>query len=98
MNEPTFQITLSCNGVPEKEGRVGAVDIVEEFSHRPWHHNVMCEWEGGRLVLRAENDFDSDGRALLDEFSDAVCACIAVGFEIEINVVSVVRSGEKKDR
>ena len=87
-----FKITLSCGGVPEKEGRAGAADIVEEFSHRPWHQNVKCVWEGGRLLLHAENDYDSDGRALLDEFSDAIAACIVDGVGGEIRVESVSRS------
>ena len=91
-----FKITLSCSGVPEKEGRVGAADIVEELAHRPWHQNVQCLWQGGRLILHAENDYDSDGRALLDEFSDAIAACIVAGVEGEIRVDSVVRSEEAK--
>jgi hypothetical protein len=50
---------------------------------------VTCEWEGSRLVLRAENDFDSKGLALLDEFSDAISACIEEGFDGGIEVISV---------
>jgi hypothetical protein len=33
-------------------------------------------WDGSRLILQADNDFDSDGRALMDEFSDAISACL----------------------
>ncbi len=39
--------------------------------------------------LQAENDFDSNGLALLDEFSDAISASIADGFDGGIEVVSV---------
>jgi hypothetical protein len=40
-------------------------------------------------MLKAENDFDSNGLALLDEFSDAISASIADGFHGGIEVVSV---------
>ena len=41
------------------------------------------------LRLTAENDYDSDGRALMDEFLDAISACIAEGFDGDIRVASV---------
>jgi hypothetical protein len=65
------------------------MNITEEFTHRPWHQNVSCEWDGSQLVLKADNDFDSDGLALLDEFSDAISACIEKGFDGDIDIVSV---------
>jgi hypothetical protein len=40
-------------------------------------------------MLQAENDYDSNGLALLDEFSDAISASIADGFDGGIEVVSV---------
>jgi hypothetical protein len=92
MKEAAFKITLSCADVPEKEGLAGAACIEEEFSHRTWHRNVTCAWEGGRLILHGENDFDSDGQALVHEFLDAICACLPVGVKVDIKVVSVVRS------
>src|SRR5439155_1050678 len=52
-----------------------AADIAEEFTHRRWHENVECKWNGESLILTAENDFDAEGRALTDEFSDAIAAC-----------------------
>jgi hypothetical protein len=42
-------------------------------------------------MLQADNDFDSNGLALLDEFSDAVSASIADGFNGGLEVVSVNR-------
>jgi len=84
-----YRIVLACNGVPADVGAVAAHDITEEFTHRPWHQNVRCEWDGSRLVLQADNDFDSNGLALLDEFSDAISASIADGFDGGIDVVSV---------
>lgn len=84
-----YRIVLACKGVPADVGAVAARDITEEFTHRPWHKNVRCEWDGSRLVLQADNDFDSDGLALLDEFSDAIAATIKDGFGGSIDVVSV---------
>jgi hypothetical protein len=43
------------------------------------------------LVLHAENDFDPEGLALMDEFSDAISACIAGGFDGDIRVLSTTR-------
>ena len=84
-----YRIVLACIGVPTDIGAVAARDITEEFTHRPWHKNAQCEWDGSRLVLQADNDFDSNGLALMDEFSDAIAACIADGFDVGIDVVSV---------
>jgi hypothetical protein len=39
-------------------------------------------------MLQAENDFDAVGLALIDEFSDAISACIANGFDGNISVNS----------
>lgn len=74
-----YRIALSCDGVPLAAGAQAAVDIKEEFTHRPWHENVKCEWNSTSLVLTAENDYDAQGIALMDEFSDAIAACIADG-------------------
>jgi hypothetical protein len=84
-----YRIVLACRGVPAHAGAAGARDINEEFAHRPWHKNVNCEWDGSRLILQADNDFDSNGLALLDEFSDAISACIEDGFDGGIDIVSV---------
>jgi len=84
-----YRIVLACKGVPTDVGAVAARDITEEFTHRPWHKNARCEWDGSRLFLQADNDFDSNGLALMDEFSDAIAACIADGFDGGIDVVSV---------
>ena len=71
-----YRIVLVCTGVPVQEGFEGARCITEEFKHRPWHRNVTCEWDGSRLSLQADNDFDPKGLALMDEFSDSISACI----------------------
>jgi hypothetical protein len=85
-----FRIVLKCGGVPKDVGAQAAADITEEFTQRPWHLNAECRWDGEHLIFRAENDFDSNGEALLDEFSDAVIACTPyVG--VSIAKVSVVK-------
>jgi hypothetical protein len=62
---PVFRTVLTCNGLTEKEGISAQTGIKEEFSHRPWQHCVHCIWEGQRLRLTLENDFDSSGVASL---------------------------------
>jgi hypothetical protein len=84
-----YRIVLVCKGVPADTGATGALDIVEEFTHRPWHRNVSCGWDGSQLILQADNDFDSSGLALLDEFSEAISACIEGGFNGGIDIISV---------
>jgi hypothetical protein len=73
-----FKITVSCHGVSEQSALAGLSDIAEEFASRPWHQNVSCRWENNCIVLEAQNDFDPEGKALLDEFSDAICACLPI--------------------
>jgi hypothetical protein len=70
----SYQITLVCTGVPSHVGPELANDVAEEFTHRPWHQNVSCKWDGTVLILQAENDWDADAKALKDEFSDAISA------------------------
>lgn len=73
-----YQVTLVCEGLPSWAGVEAALDITKEFAeHRTWHSKVNCDWDGSRLVLRSENDFDSDGKATLDEFRDSIFACVA---------------------
>lgn len=67
------------------------MDVAEEFTHRQWHQNVRCTWTGDILLLVADNDFDSDGEALADEFSDAVAACTTATFGYRIRIDGVVK-------
>ncbi|WP_294120701.1 hypothetical protein [Sphingomonas sp.] len=65
------------------------MDIEKEFrDHRPHHKNVRCSFEDGRLVLQADNDFDPDGLALMDEFSDCISAYITTLFDGDLRLVS----------
>jgi len=84
-----FRIVLACDGVPVEAGEQAAVDIAEEFTHRSWHENVRCRWDGTRLILQADSDVDADGEALCEEFSDVIAACIAPLFDGSITKVSI---------
>jgi hypothetical protein len=77
--------------VPVHAGPLAAIDITNEFAKRPWHYLAVCTWDGQTLVLQAENDFDPEGIALIDEFSDAIAASIAGGFDGDIRVLSTAR-------
>lgn len=82
-----YRIVLACKGVPTHAGASGAGGISNEFTHRPWHANVTCVWDGSQLILQAENDLDSKGLALVDEFSEAISACIEGGFDGNIEIL-----------
>ena len=86
--KPRYRLVLACTDVPTSVGAQAALDITEEFTHRPWHHNAVCHWDGHVLILQAENDFDPNGITLTDEFSDAIPANIAGGFDGDIQVQS----------
>lgn len=83
------RVVLECSGVPAAEGDEAARDIEAEFrEHRPHHNNVRCTFHDGKLVLQAENDWDPDGLALMDEFSDCISAYIATLFDGDLTLVS----------
>jgi hypothetical protein len=85
-----YHVTLVCEGLPASAGLKAARDIGKEFAkHRTWHSKVSCDWDGTRLVMHSENDFDADGRATLDEFGDAISAYIADPGESSISIQSV---------
>jgi hypothetical protein len=84
-----YRVVLECCGVPVAEGAEAAADIEQEFrEHRPHHYNVRCKFESGKLVLQADNDFDPDGLALMDEFSDCISAYTATPFDGDLRLVS----------
>ena len=91
-----FRVTLVCHGLPASAGPEAARDITKEFAeHRSWHKKVRCDWDGTNLVLQAENDFDVDGKATLDEFSDSVFAYVVEPGEFRITTESVEDLQEK---
>ena len=83
-----YRIVLACDGIPEDKGPQAVTDVAEELTHRPWHENVECRWTDGVLLLSAENGYDAEGLALMDEFSDAISACTAADFGYSIRLVS----------
>ena len=88
-----YQVTLVCHGVPVSAGPEAACEITKEFAeHRPWHGKIRCDWDGRRLILRVENDFYPDGRATLDEFGDAISACVANPGEFKTAIESVQKA------
>jgi hypothetical protein len=71
---------MRAGGVRAAAGPEAAADIEREFrEERPWHRDVTCSFAGGVLTLVATNDYDSQGRALSDEFSDCIAAYLRVG-------------------
>ena len=86
---PIYHAILTCSGLTDAEGINAPTDIVAEFDQRPWHQNVECRWEGRLLWLEADNDYDAYGKALLDEFGDAVVACVNASGTIHFEIVSV---------
>ena len=88
-NVITTVVTVSCSGLSEAEGSAAVADVAEEFAARPWQRNVQCEWRSGVLRLTATSANDMNGEALLDEFWDAVIACVATENTIRFQVESV---------
>ena len=86
---PNYRVTLECDGVPSNEGEEAAIDITKEFAeHRTHHENVVCAFRHGKLVLIAENDWDPEGLALMDEFSDCISAYVVEPFDGDIRLIS----------
>ena len=85
-----YRLTLVCAGIPASKGPETAQDIMNEFArHRRHHSNVLCSYADGKLTLVAENDFDPNGLALMDEFSDCLSAFISMPFEGDLTVQSI---------
>lgn len=66
-------------------------DIREEFGNRQWHHVIDIRWLGQTLLLTAENDYDSNGEALADDFSDTIAAYAPGTPGYSVRVVSVAK-------
>lgn len=81
------RVTLVCDGVPSG-GPEAAAGITQDFeAHRKHFHNVQCRFFEGSLILVADSDFDEDGLALMDEFSDLISAFLPP-FDGDIRVQS----------
>ncbi len=84
-----YRVVLQCEGLPSDAGAEAARDITTGFSKRNWHRKAICGWDGKVLTLVVENDFDREGRATMDEFSDEISACVKGGSDGDMRVVSV---------
>jgi hypothetical protein len=84
-----YRIRLVCTGVPEDAGPTAAADITDEFTHRPWHTRAVSTWDGSRLILETENDFDDTGLASMDEFGDAIAAYVTGLIDGGISIESI---------
>ncbi len=86
-----FKITMRAGGVSPDLGPTIAHDIESEFrEHRTWHKQVSCSFSNGTLTLVAVNDFDADGLALSDEFSDCIAAYMMLDGISDIGGLEVV--------
>jgi len=92
VDQPMFHVVLECEGLHSSDGPQAAVDITEEFTHRPWQKNVSCTWDGHILRLEVDNDFDPKGLASRDEFSDVIVACVVDAEYSDLRVVSVTEA------
>ncbi len=91
-----YRVTLICSGLPPAAGPEAAVDIAKEFAeYRRWHSRVTCEWKGALLILRSDNNFDTNGLATLDEFGDCISAYVSDPGESHIEIESVCEFGEE---
>jgi hypothetical protein len=89
-----FRVTVSCEGIAPADWPDALTDVSEEFKSRPWHKVVHCRWNGSTLVLVADNNYDDDGEALTDEFSDAIAAYAPGAPGYRVLVLSVEADAE----
>jgi hypothetical protein len=85
-----FRVSVACEGIPPNVWPDALVDVESEFANRTWHRIVRCGWERDVLVLVVDNDYDNDGEALADEFSDTVAAYAPGTPGYRVRVLSVV--------
>jgi hypothetical protein len=86
-----FLIKLICKGIPRELGPKAAINITEEFNYCSRRVDAICHWSGDALQLEAISKFGSDAKALAEEFSEAISACVAEQFDGAILVEQVVR-------
>ncbi len=86
-----FRITVSCEGITPEKWPAAMSDIREEFGNRQWHHVIDIRWLGQTLLLTAENDYDSNGEALADDFSDTIAAYAPGTPGYSVRVVAVAK-------
>jgi hypothetical protein len=87
-----FRVTVKCERIAQRAWPDALEDVRTEFRSRPWHSIVDVKWSGDVLLLTADNDHDSNGEALADEFSDTVSAYApgTPGYRVEVVSVEVI--------
>lgn len=84
-----FRVTVICEGIRPDAWPDALQDIRTEFEERSWHSIVDLHWSGDTLHLIAVNDYDTNGEALADEFSDTVAAYAPGLPGYRVSIVSV---------
>jgi len=85
-----YRITVACLGISPDDWPDAISDVNSEFADRLHHRIMSVNWLGADLVVVAENDYDSDGEAFADEYSDTVAAYAPGTPGYSIRIVSVV--------
>ena len=88
-----FRVSVVCESIEPESWPDAPSDVAEEFAARDWQKIIDCRWDGSTLVLVAENDYDHNGEALADEFSDTVAAYApgASGYGIRVLAAATVQ-------
>ena len=86
-----FTIKLVCRGIPKELGPEAATNITEEFMYCSYYENAICRWREDALQLEATSHLDCDGQSLAEEFSEAICGCVAEPFDGAILVEQIVQ-------
>ncbi len=87
-----FRVTVKCERIPAATWPDAVEDVRTEFKERSWHSVVDVHWSGDTLFLTTVNNYDNDGEALADEFSDTVAAYApgTPGYRVSLVSVEVV--------
>ena len=93
-----YRITVICERISSESWPDALEDVRNEFKCRPWHCVQDVHWSQDTLFLVAVNDYDEDGEALADEFSDIVAANApgALGYRVSVAAVETVNNLPKK--
>lgn len=83
-------MSLATGITPEQWPEVIS-DVREEFASRHWHRVIDIRWSAQMLLLTVDNDYDADGEALADEFSDTIGAYAPGTLGYSVRIVSVAK-------
>lgn len=84
-----FRTTVYCEGIAPEQWPEALSDVRGEFVNRHWHNIIDIRWSGQTLLLTVDNDYDANGEAPADEFSDTIAACAPGTPEYSVRIVSV---------